>query len=132
MNNQTKPDPTVQAPHVPLMEYYADEQARKGFVREIFDSTAGDYDRMENILGLGTGMRYRGQAMERAGLKTGMRVVDVGVGTGLVAREAVRITGDARLVTGVQTCALPILRRCDKNFLLIYPTYTALQNEVSV
>ena len=101
MNNQTKPDPTVQAPHVPLTEYYADEQARKGFVREMFDSTAGDYDRMENILGLGTGMRYRGQAMERAGLKTGMRVVDVGIGTGLVAREAVRITGDARLVTGV-------------------------------
>ena len=101
MNNQTKPSPTAQAPHVPLTEYYADEQARKGFVREMFDSTAGDYDRMENILGLGTGMRYRGQAMERARLKTGMRVVDVGIGTGLVAREAVRITGDARLVTGV-------------------------------
>ncbi len=101
MNNQTKPAPTAQAPHVPLTEYYADEQAREGFVREMFDSTAGDYDRMENILGLGTGMRYRGQAMERAGLKTGMRVVDVGIGTGLVAREAVRITGDARLVTGV-------------------------------
>ena len=101
MNNQTKLAPTAQVPHVPLTEYYADEQARKGFVREMFDSTAGDYDRMENILGLGTGMRYRGQAMERAGLKMGMRVVDVGVGTGLVAREAVRITGDARLVTGV-------------------------------
>ncbi|NNM81267.1 MAG: class I SAM-dependent methyltransferase [Burkholderiales bacterium] len=89
------------APHVPLTRYYADESSRKGFVQEMFDSTAEDYDRMEQILGLGTGLWYRGQALERAGLRPGMRLVDVGVGTGLVAREAVRIVGDASLVTGV-------------------------------
>jgi demethylmenaquinone methyltransferase/2-methoxy-6-polyprenyl-1,4-benzoquinol methylase len=101
MNDQIKSAPAAQAPHVPLIEYYADEQSRAGFVRDMFDSTAEDYDRMEHILGLGSGMWYRGQALERAGLKSGMRVVDVGVGTGLVAHEAARIVGDASLVTGV-------------------------------
>jgi len=101
MTLQTKPVPTAQAPHAPLTDYYAHEQEKAGFVREMFDSTAEDYDRMEHILGFGTGIRYRGQALERAGLKAGMRVVDVGVGTGLVAREAARICGDASLVTGV-------------------------------
>lgn len=101
MNNQIKSTPAAHAPHVPLTDYYADEQSRVGFVREMFDSTAEDYDLMEHILGLGSGIWYRGQALERAGLKPGMHVVDVGVGTGLVAREAVRIAGDASLVSGV-------------------------------
>jgi demethylmenaquinone methyltransferase/2-methoxy-6-polyprenyl-1,4-benzoquinol methylase len=89
------------APHQPITAYYATEADRAGFVREMFDTTAEDYDRMEIILGLGTGPWYRGQALERAGLKPGMRIVDVGTGTGLVARGAARITGDASLVVGV-------------------------------
>ena len=101
MKDEIKLIPAAHAPHVPLTDYYADEQSRSSFVRDMFDSTAEDYDRMEHILGFGTGMRYRGQALERAGLKTGMSVVDVGTGTGLVAREAARIVGDASLVTGV-------------------------------
>ena len=92
---------SAQAPHLPLTGYYANESSRSGFVREMFDSTAEDYDRMERILGFGTGLWYRGQTLERAGLRHGMKVVDVGVGTGLVAREAVRIVGSAELVTGI-------------------------------
>ncbi|MCL2344610.1 MAG: class I SAM-dependent methyltransferase [Desulfobulbus sp.] len=95
------PPSSVTAPHAPLTDYYADEAARSGFVRGIFDSTAEDYDRMENLLSFGTGAWYRGQALRRAGLAAGMRVVDVGAGTGLVAREAARITGNPELVTGV-------------------------------
>jgi demethylmenaquinone methyltransferase/2-methoxy-6-polyprenyl-1,4-benzoquinol methylase len=101
MTKQANPGSVAQAPHVPLTDYYSDEKARAGFVQDMFDSTAEDYDRMEHILGFGTGLWYRGQALERAGLQAGMRVVDVGVGTGLVAREAARICGDATLVTGV-------------------------------
>lgn len=101
MDSTSKLAPAAKAPHVPLTDYYSDEQARAGFVRDMFDSTAEDYDRMESVLGFGTGKWYRGQALERAGLKTGMRVADVGVGTGLVAQAAARIVGDARLVTGI-------------------------------
>jgi len=67
----------------------------------MFDSTAGDYDRMETILGLGTGPWYRGQALLRAGLGKNMNGVDIETGTGLVARAAVQITGSPTLVTGV-------------------------------
>jgi demethylmenaquinone methyltransferase/2-methoxy-6-polyprenyl-1,4-benzoquinol methylase len=93
--------PAAHAPHAPLTDYYSSEQERAGFIRRMFDSTAADYDRMELILGFGTGPWYRGQALERAGLRPGMRVVDVGVGTGLVARAAVRIVGNPQLVVGV-------------------------------
>jgi len=70
-------------------------------VRNIFDRTASDYDRIDRLLALGSGPWYRNQALQRAGLQTGMRVVDIGIGTGLVAREAVKLTGDPALVAGV-------------------------------
>ena len=91
----------VQAPHVPLIEYYQTEQDRQAYLREIFNNTAADYDRIESMLAWGTGSRYRREALERAGLEKGMKVLDVGVGTGLVAAQACLLTGDPALVTGV-------------------------------
>lgn len=91
----------ARAPHAPLKDYYANEDERAGFVRHLFDSTAEDYDRMEWILGFGSGPWYRGEALKRAGLRPGMSVVDVGTGTGLVARAAVRLCGDPSRVVGV-------------------------------
>jgi demethylmenaquinone methyltransferase/2-methoxy-6-polyprenyl-1,4-benzoquinol methylase len=91
----------VQAPHMPLTDYYDTEHDRRAYLRRIFDETAVDYDRIEAMLAFGTGPRYRRQALIRAGLKAGMKVLDVGVGTGLVAAQACRLTGEAALVTGV-------------------------------
>lgn len=93
--------PPVHAPHVPLTDYYQTEQDRQAYLRQIFDSTAADYDRIEAMLALGTGSSYRRQALIRSGLKTGMKVLDVGVGTGLVAVQECLLTGNAALVTGV-------------------------------
>lgn len=91
----------VHAPHAPLTEYYPTESARRGWVADMFNSTAPDYNRIENILGLGSGPWYRHQALLRAGLRPGMKALDVGVGTGLVARQAAAILGDPASVTGV-------------------------------
>lgn len=97
------PDQQVHLPHQPLPEYYrtGDAEGRERFLRATFDSTAVDYNRLETILGLGTGPWYRRQALQRAGLKPGMDVVDVGMGTGLVAREILKITGEPRRLIGV-------------------------------
>lgn len=91
----------VHAPHRPLTEYYQTEQDRQAYLRRIFDDTAPDYDRIESMLAWGTGSRYRRDALVRAGMKQGMKVLDVGAGTGLVAVQACALVGDPALVTGV-------------------------------
>ena len=88
-------------PHPPLERYYASEADRDGWVRGLFDQTAGDYDRVERAMAFGSGSWYRNRALVRGGLEPGMRVVDVGVGTGLTAREADRLVGPDGQVTGV-------------------------------
>lgn len=88
-------------PHTPLTSYYADEAARQRYVRRIFDETASDYDRIERMLALGSGSWYRRKALQRAGLSPGHQVVDVGIGTGLVAREALKLIGPHGSLVGV-------------------------------
>ncbi|MDP1927738.1 MAG: class I SAM-dependent methyltransferase [Thiobacillus sp.] len=100
MKNNPDSQP-IHAPHPPLTAYYANENERRGYVGKLFDHTAADYDRIDRLLALGSGPWYRNQALQRAGLTTGMRVVDIGIGTGLVAREAVKLVGDPALVIGV-------------------------------
>lgn len=91
--------PGLLAPHPALSAYY--RGSKRPFVRQIFDKGAADYDRVERMMALGSGSWYRRQALLRAGLLTGMRVLDVAVGTGLVAREEVGIVGSPRLVIGL-------------------------------
>ena len=88
-------------PHEPLPAYYGDETDHQRFLRQIFDETAVDYDRIERILALGTGPWYRRQALLRAGLGQGMQVLDVGIGTGLLAREALAVIGTQGSVLGI-------------------------------
>lgn len=88
-------------PHQPLPEYYADEADHRRFLRQIFDDTAADYDRVESVLALGSGRWYRRDALRRAGLRPGMQVVDVGCGTGLMAREALGLVGPSGSLVGV-------------------------------
>lgn len=88
-------------PHTPLHDYYGDEADHQRFLRRIFDDTASDYDRIERVLALGSGPWYRRSALQRAGLRAGDEVLDVGIGTGLVAREAVKLIGSQGRLVGV-------------------------------
>lgn len=96
----TEQSKTVQ-PHPMFTEHYRDVPEKRAWLARIFDETAGDYDKVESWLALGSGRWYRRQALRRAGLAAGMKVVDVACGTGLVAREAIGIVGDRNKVIGV-------------------------------
>lgn len=102
MTPLTSPDLSpVKEPHRPLTAYYQTEQERQAYLKKIFNDTAPDYDRIERMMAFNTGSRYRRQALVRAGLQPNMKVLDVGVGTGLVAAQACLLTGDPACVIGV-------------------------------
>lgn len=88
-------------PHPVLPAYYARPDDRAAFVRRLFDETAPHYDRIERLFSLGSGARYRRQSLLKAGLRPGLRLVDIAVGTGLVAREAVAVLGRESDVIGI-------------------------------
>jgi demethylmenaquinone methyltransferase/2-methoxy-6-polyprenyl-1,4-benzoquinol methylase len=67
----------------------------------LFNRVAGEYDGVNAIFSLGSGRWYRRQALRRAGLRSGMRVLDVATGTGLVAREAGKLAGATGAVVGL-------------------------------
>jgi demethylmenaquinone methyltransferase/2-methoxy-6-polyprenyl-1,4-benzoquinol methylase len=95
----------MQEPHPNLPRYYADAEGKRRFVGRMFDASAGDYDRVDRVLAFGTGSRYRRDALQRGGLVAGMHMLDVAVGTGLVAKEALRIVGARGSVTGIDPSA---------------------------
>jgi demethylmenaquinone methyltransferase/2-methoxy-6-polyprenyl-1,4-benzoquinol methylase len=70
-------------------------------VRRLFDDSAGIYDRAERVGSFGRGLPYRRQALARAGLSKGARVLDVACGTGLMSRAAWQLTEGAITLTGV-------------------------------
>ncbi|HEY7648457.1 MAG TPA: class I SAM-dependent methyltransferase [Methylomirabilota bacterium] len=88
-------------PHPVLEEYYATAADRESFVGALFDGAARYYNRIGQLLDLGSGPWYRRQALRRAGLRPGMRVLDVATGTGLVARGALGVLGEPHCVVGV-------------------------------
>jgi demethylmenaquinone methyltransferase/2-methoxy-6-polyprenyl-1,4-benzoquinol methylase len=98
-------DVPVHDPHPVLSAYYSSAEGKQRFVGYLFDSSAVDYDRVNRFVAFGTGSWYRREALRRAGLAPGMRVLDVAVGTGLVSKEAVRIVGDRGSVTGIDPSA---------------------------
>lgn len=88
-------------PHPVLKDYYASADDRQGFVGALFDASATHYNHIGRMLDLGSGPAYRKWAVQRAGLRPGMRLLDVATGTGLLARGAARIVGKTGRVIGV-------------------------------
>lgn len=95
----------ARSPIASMPRYFEDEPARRRFLTELFDGSAVDYDFFERLLAFGSGSWYRRDALRRAGLTSGMRVLDIATGTGLVAREAARLTGKGGSVIGLDPSA---------------------------
>jgi demethylmenaquinone methyltransferase/2-methoxy-6-polyprenyl-1,4-benzoquinol methylase len=88
-------------PHPVLDKYYSSDADRQSFVGALFDGAARHYNRIGTMLDLGSGPWYRRWVLRRAGLRPGMRLLDVATGTGLVAHGAVSILGEPGRVIGV-------------------------------
>ncbi len=92
--------------------YYADPAQRLRNVRALFNRTARYYDGVNSLFSLGSGAWYRRTRLRRAGVRAGVRVVDVAVGTGALAREALRLAGnDAVIGVDVSEEMLAIAQR---------------------
>ncbi len=87
--------PETQGPHPALSPYYDSEADKAAFLEDIFDRTAVHYDRIDTFGFVGTGRVYRKWVLTRAGLRPGMRLIDVATGTGLVAAAASEIISSA-------------------------------------
>jgi demethylmenaquinone methyltransferase/2-methoxy-6-polyprenyl-1,4-benzoquinol methylase len=108
-------------PHPTLDRYYDHDSERAGLVRDIFDEGAPYYEWICRVMSLGTGNRYRMQTLRDAGLRTGMRVLDVATGTGPVLRAAVELSGGRAIgldpSSGMlhecrKRCAAPLFQGC--------------------
>ena len=96
--NSEQRETTVVPPHPVLNEYYSRPDDRQGFVADLFDGCARYYNRVGAMLDLGSGRWYRRDALRRAGLRKGMRLLDVAAGTGLMTRGGVDIVGKSNVV----------------------------------
>jgi demethylmenaquinone methyltransferase / 2-methoxy-6-polyprenyl-1,4-benzoquinol methylase len=96
--NSEQRETTVVPPHPVLNEYYSRPDERQGFVADLFDGCARYYNRVGSMLDLGSGRWYRRDALRRAGLRKGMRLLDVAAGTGLMTRGGVDIVGKSNVV----------------------------------
>jgi demethylmenaquinone methyltransferase/2-methoxy-6-polyprenyl-1,4-benzoquinol methylase len=100
MNEQSGADLPL-SPHRPLAEYYQAPAARQDFINHLFDEAAPDYDWVSNLMSFGSDQFYRRDALKKAGLAPGMRLLDVATGTGLMIKAALELGLDPARVTGV-------------------------------
>ena len=101
MSEHGNPPATPLSPHRPLPEFYAAPETRQTFVNELFDEAAPDYDWVSSMMSFGRDQVYRREALQRAGLTGGMRLLDVATGTGLMIKAALELGVAPAQVVGV-------------------------------
>ena len=97
LENQQKPI----RPHPPIRRFYKSESDRRSFVGQLFDDSAAQYEWINRLMSLGSGQRYRRDAIRRAGLHRGMTVLDLCTGSGQVARAVLDLVGSEGRVFGL-------------------------------
>lgn len=95
------PERSAAGAHALAEGYYADPTGRQSAARDLFNQSAQYYDWVNRLFSLGSGAWYRRFCLRRAGVRPGVKLADIAVGTGLLAREAVALTGDRAAVIGI-------------------------------
>jgi len=75
-----------------------DERDKSRRVREVFDSVAGKYDLMNDLMSLGLHRAWKAYAVAVAAPRPGHRVLDVAAGTGDLTRALARRVGPSGCV----------------------------------
>src|SRR5215831_9769560 len=92
-------DPTSTPPETTDFGYEqvptADKQRR---VRAVFDSVAGNYDLMNDLMSMGVHRLWKRFTLSQTGLRPGQRALDVAGGTGDLASGMAKQVGDEGLV----------------------------------
>ena len=80
------------------------DEAKAGYVRDLFTTLAKRYNVMTDVWTLGLHRLWKRQAMQRLALKPGERVLDVATGTGDLAVVEAAAVGPEGKVVGVDSC----------------------------
>lgn len=75
-----------------------DEAEKAGRVRKVFDSVASRYDLMNDLMSAGLHRWWKAYTLAVAGVRPGMRVLDIASGTGDLARVFARQVGPTGVV----------------------------------
>lgn len=91
--NSQKPDPPGghETTHFGFATVSADDKA--GMVRDVFDQVATRYDLMNDLMSLGVHRLWKSALIERLGPHSGMKLIDVGGGTGDIAFRFIEAGG---------------------------------------
>ena len=101
-DSTTEPPKSGQQPHPPLKAHYQSLDQKQTFLRDVFDRSAPYYEGIARWGFFGTGGWYRRWALQRAGLKAGMKVLDVATGTGPTARAIASVTKEPGQIVCVE------------------------------
>ncbi len=97
---------------------------RTTYVRKMFTRIAGRYDLMNRLMTAGQDSRWRKQVIQLARLRRNDRLLDVGSGTGDLAREALAQSPRAKIVAADFT--FEMMRAGQKNGALNFSSADAL------
>ena len=99
-------------------------QKRAAYVQNMFSRIAGRYDLMNRLMTAGQDIRWRKQVIRRAQLKNDSCLLDIGTGTGDLAREALAQYPQSTVIAADFT--LEMMRVGQKNGKLDFSSADAL------
>ena len=83
------------------MAHLPNKAHKAEYVKNTFNSIAGNYDLMNTLMSLGLDRMWRSLTVKRSELKTGGKGLDVCCGTGRLTMEQARATGPTGEVIGL-------------------------------